>query len=182
MATLGSPAHWTTQLQPLSAETKLGLLKLQLRAWLRGREPVLHAGGPGLNSSSTRNRNPTSVVQPRKSAWPAPMPTLTLRAHGSPGSRGRSTSGALWPRHGCHGSTAAGRPPTLRAELAAPRRPRSAATMSLGTADLASETVRRPEAAGGQAHGSRQLPQADCYRTRASPGRRPPPCPCPSSL
>ncbi|XP_036027762.1 IQ domain-containing protein E isoform X4 [Onychomys torridus] len=64
----------------------------------------------------------------------------SARAHRSPGSTGRSTSGALWPRHGCHGSRAAGRPPTLRADLAAPRRPRSAATMSLDTAELASET------------------------------------------
>lgn len=108
---------------------------------------------------------------------PPPARAHSARAHCSLGSGGRTTSGALWPRHGCHGSRVAGRPPTLRAKLAAPGRPRNAASMSEGTADLASETVRRLGSEGGRTHGGSQLRQADCYRTRASPGRRPPPCP-----
>ncbi|ERE76536.1 IQ domain-containing protein E [Cricetulus griseus] len=68
MATLGTPAHWTTPLQPLSsewttplqplsAENPFGLLKLQLGGWLQEREPPLRAGSPGFNSCIKRNRN-----------------------------------------------------------------------------------------------------------------------------
>lgn len=198
MATLGTPAHWTTPLQPLSsewttplqplsAENPFGLLKLQLGGWLQEREPPLRAGSPGFNSCIKRNRNSSgekvrlrSTTPGERMVGPAPGLTLRARAQDSPSIRGMSTSGALRPPHGCHDSGVAGRLPTLRADLPSPRTPRSAATMSQGTADLASETVRRPGAAGGEAHGGSQLPQAYCYRTRASSGRRPPPCPRPS--
>ncbi|XP_027269322.1 IQ domain-containing protein E isoform X5 [Cricetulus griseus] len=158
MATLGTPAHWTTPLQPLSsewttplqplsAENPFGLLKLQLGGWLQEREPPLRAGSPGFNSCIKRNRNSSgekvrlrSTTPGERMVGPAPGLTLRARAQDSPSIRGMSTSGALRPPHGCHDSGVAGRLPTLRADLPSPRTPRSAATMSQGTADLASET------------------------------------------
>lgn len=146
------------------------------------REAIGSIRAPGETKNSHKRQGAIAQCNPgRVHGWPLAR-AHTARAQDSSGIGGRTTSGALWPRHGCHGTRLAGRPPKLRAELAGPPRPRSAAAMSLGTTDLTSETVRRPGAEGGRAHGGSQLRQADCYRTRASSGRRPPPCPRPSNL
>lgn len=76
-------------MQPLFVEIQLGLLKLDLRAWLRGRKLALPAGGqkfnsstpekPKINKQKTQNKTKKQqetrcdcTVQPGESAWLAP--------------------------------------------------------------------------------------------------------------